>query len=278
MTGTTETITSRNIPHPIQREVRQRCGFGCVICGGIIYDYDHLVDWASAHTHVADEITLLCTRHHREKTNKLLPLADVLKHNADPYNLREGVSEPHIFHYSGDACEVVMGNNVFKTAGDVPDGATLIPLVIDDEIMLGFVFEAGQALLHMAVFDEFNRLILRIERNVMTYTSAAWDVELVGARLRIRERLRRFLIEIYFEPPNRIRVTRGRFLLNGVEVTVSEKRVLVTNTGIVYSGNRHQDVAVCMALGRYSFPVKPAWHFEALPRVSADATTAADSE
>ncbi len=34
------------IPLPIQREVRQRCGFGCVICGLPLYDYDHIIGWA----------------------------------------------------------------------------------------------------------------------------------------------------------------------------------------------------------------------------------------
>jgi len=38
-----EKPTCRNIPLPIQREVRQRCGFGCVICGTLLYEYDHIL-------------------------------------------------------------------------------------------------------------------------------------------------------------------------------------------------------------------------------------------
>ena len=70
---TDEKPSSRNIPLPIQRDVRRRCGFGCVLCGLPLYEYDHMLGWAQAQEHAANEITLLCDQHHREKTNGLLP-------------------------------------------------------------------------------------------------------------------------------------------------------------------------------------------------------------
>jgi len=48
----------------MQREVRQRCGFGFVICGIPIYHYDHIIDHAEVHEHTADKLTLLCPTHH----------------------------------------------------------------------------------------------------------------------------------------------------------------------------------------------------------------------
>jgi hypothetical protein len=90
--------TSRNIPLPVQREVRQRCGFGCVICGLPLYEYEHLLGWANVHRHLSEEITLLCDQHHKEKTNGLLPIEDVMEANRSPYNLRDGVSKPYDLH------------------------------------------------------------------------------------------------------------------------------------------------------------------------------------
>jgi hypothetical protein len=58
---------SRNIPFPIKRKIRQRCGFGCVICGLPLYEYEHLLGFAKVKRHVEKEITLLCDQHHREK-------------------------------------------------------------------------------------------------------------------------------------------------------------------------------------------------------------------
>jgi hypothetical protein len=74
------------IPYEIKREVRQRCGFGCVICGSPLYEYEHMEGWAVVHRHVAEEITLLCDKHHSERTKGLLPKEDVVKANNNPYN------------------------------------------------------------------------------------------------------------------------------------------------------------------------------------------------
>jgi hypothetical protein len=62
---------------------------------------------------VAEEITLLCDMHHREKTNGLLPLDHVVAANREPFNLRRGVSKPYNLHYSGTGCETIIGSNRF---------------------------------------------------------------------------------------------------------------------------------------------------------------------
>ena len=71
----------------IMREVRQRCGFGCVICGRPIYEYDHILGWAKVKRHVASEITLLCDNHHREKTAGFLPNERVIEADKAPFNI-----------------------------------------------------------------------------------------------------------------------------------------------------------------------------------------------
>ena len=43
------------VPELMKREVRQRCGFGCVICGMPLYTYEYMLDYANVHRHVADE-------------------------------------------------------------------------------------------------------------------------------------------------------------------------------------------------------------------------------
>ncbi|MEB6138331.1 hypothetical protein, partial [Klebsiella pneumoniae] len=74
-----------------------------------LYEYEHMEEWALVHRHVAEEITLLCNQHHREKTNGLLPKERVREANANPFNLRNGVSKPYDLHFSGVNAEVVIG-------------------------------------------------------------------------------------------------------------------------------------------------------------------------
>ncbi|GAH43227.1 unnamed protein product, partial [marine sediment metagenome] len=41
MSSTNQYGLSRYIPLEIKRAVRQKCGFGCVVCGSTIYQYHH---------------------------------------------------------------------------------------------------------------------------------------------------------------------------------------------------------------------------------------------
>src|SRR2546426_10590595 len=108
-----EAPSSRDIPRPVKRAVRQRCAFGCVVCGLPLYEYDHLSGWR--HGHHPSQITLLCDQHHKEKTNGLLPLEAAREANQHPYNRRQGVSKPYDLHYSGTDYEMVVGSNSFTT-------------------------------------------------------------------------------------------------------------------------------------------------------------------
>lgn len=246
--ATTETPSNRNIPLPIQREVRQRCGFGCVLCGLPLYEYEHMLGWAEVRRHVADELTLLCDQHHREKTSGLLPAGEVTRANAHPFNVREGTSKPYALHYSGSECEAIVGRNRFTTS-DGGDGTQIAPIVIDDFPLLAFVLQDGHLLLHLNLFDENNILVLRIVNNQLVYSTSPWDIRLVGRSLEIREGAGRFLIDISFEVPNRIVVRRGRFLRNGVEIVIRPDFALITNDGTLLSGLNVVNCAAGLLIG-----------------------------
>lgn len=184
----------------MQREIRQRCGFGCVICGLPLYEYDHIIGWAETKEHIANEITLLCDKHHREKTSKLLPNETVIKANKNPYNLKEGVSKPYDLHYSGSECETNIGSIIITTK-DEGYGTEIIPLSIDDIPIIGFIMSEGHLLLTLNLFDDHNNFILRVINNHLIYSISPWDIEFVGRNLIIREAKSNIFIDIKFEVP-----------------------------------------------------------------------------
>src|SRR5438045_2211669 len=116
----------------MKREVRQRCGFGCVFCGLPLYTYEHILGYANVKRHVADELTLLCDLHQRESTNKLLPREHIIRANEAPYNLRKGVSKPYTLHYDGPDCIVDIGKNVLSFR-DEGYGPKFVAFAIDEE-------------------------------------------------------------------------------------------------------------------------------------------------
>ena len=224
------------IPEPMKREVRQRCGFGCVICGLPLYTYEHMLGWTNVHRHVADELTLLCYQHQYERTHELLPIDDVERANLDPYNLREGVSKPYTLHFSGPNCIADIGKNVFSFRDDGSNPA-FVAFAIDEESIISFRLDNDHWLLNLNVYDKNDDLILLIVDNELIYSISPWDIELVGRNLIIREAQRKILVDILFEPPSKIKIQRGHFFHNGIEVEIKADCLYVVNNYLQFSFN-----------------------------------------
>ena len=270
---TEEACNSRNIPLPIQRKVRQRCGFGCVICGMPLYEYEHMKDWAQVYRHVTEEITLLCDQHHREKTGGLLPKEAVWEANRNPYNLREGVSKPYSLHFSGREAEIVIGGNRF-TCEDQGYGTIMVPLSVDDMPLIGFILGDGHLLLNLVIFNDFNKPALHIKNNQLFYSMSPWDIQLVGTTLTIREAHRKILVEIEFFPPNKIIIKRGRFLRNGVEVLIRPDNILITNNTCFISQCHAHNCNGGLILGPHDKPLRGFMAIDEIPRYLGNRTEA----
>ena len=200
-----------------------------------LYEYDHMLGWANVQRHAANEITLLCDQHHRERTAGLLPLDKVRDANADPFNLRSGVSKPYDLHFSGNVCEAYLGSNVFtfqRHGGSV----LAVPIGVDGTVLLGFVLEEDHLLLQLKLFDEMNNPVLVVSNNQLIYSMSPWDIRLVGKNLVIRDAPRKVLVDIAFDPPGRIIINRGRFLFNGVQILVAPESLLLVNNAAVLAG------------------------------------------
>lgn len=241
------------IPDQMKREVRQRCGFGCVICGLPLYTYEHILGYANVKRHIADELTLLCDQHQRESTNKLLPGEYVIHANKDPYNLRRAVSAPYTLHYDGPDCIVDIGTNVFSFR-DEGYGTEFVALAIDEDSLISFRLDSGHWLLNLNVFDKNKDLMLQISDNELTYSAALWDIELVGHNLIIREAQRKILADLLFGPPSRIKIQRGHLLHNGIEIEIKQDYLQVMNNGNKVVGNCTYGYTYAFLLGNMAKP------------------------
>jgi hypothetical protein len=224
----------RDIPAAIKRDVRRRCGFGCVICGRPLYEYDHILGFAATRRHVAAEIALLCDLHHKEKTNGLLPPSKLEAANAEPHNLRAGISTPYNFHYEGSHCHVALGSMRFDA--DVGGlGAALVPCTIDDVAPIWFAFQDGHYLLNLVWFDDNGDVVLEIVDNWLAYATKPWDITLTGRHLIVREASHRVLVDMTFEPPNTISINRAVFRRNGIELLITKDFLGVLNSKNAFS-------------------------------------------
>jgi len=124
---------TRDIPEPILRSVRQRCGFGCVVCGDPFIVYHHFdPPFPEAHEHRPEGITLLCQRCHDDETRHRLAPDYVRQHNANPYCLRAGHTRHCLVRSSistGRPLTFKIGSTTFETQ---------VVLMYEDEELISF--------------------------------------------------------------------------------------------------------------------------------------------
>lgn len=208
------------IPDPMAREVRQRCGFGCVICGNPIYQYDHIIDYSEVKGHTADNLTLLCYEHHGEKTKKLLPREQVISANKAPYNLRNGSSKPQLLHLNADTLEIKIGPTTFCSNLNisVPE---VYPIVIEDRAFVSFTEEDGHTFLSLVILSIDSKPLLVIRKNVLEIFPITWDIEYVANHLTIREGAGEIIFKMAIAPPNKVSIERATFIYKGYKLIVT---------------------------------------------------------
>jgi hypothetical protein len=207
------------IPDPMQRAIRQRCAFGCVYCGLPLYEYHHINGYKKEEGHITAEITLLCDKHHREEQAGLLPRADVIAADQDPFNKRVGVCKPYDLHYAGNSCGVAIGSNQFW--GSLHEnGIEFVAIRICEQPIISFAREDDHLLLNVTMFDRSNSPILRIVNNALEYSVSPWDIEFIGTNLIIRDASRVFFVDMTFDPPFGLVIDRGYLFFDGYELMI----------------------------------------------------------
>lgn len=195
------------IPAPIKREIRKRCGFGCVNCGSPFYDYEH---WNPPFEELNEEpsvdgITLCCPNCHRKK-GKLISMEEYKKNIRSPAAFKQG----HITTDwdKGFAPEIILGNVSCS-------GGTRI-LEIDNELMIGFhppETPNSPPRLVARFFGRDGKESFRIIDNECIGNPEAWDIESTGIesggwRWIIRNGLRNIDLHLELYPPHKIIVRK----------------------------------------------------------------------
>lgn len=210
-------------------------------------------EWAKVQRHVAEEITLLCDRHHTEKTKGLLPKEVVRESDKSPFNLQPNNRKPYHLHFSGKYAEIWLATSNFIIQKTDKDNF-MHAIVIDGEPILGFEIQDNTLLLNLKAYDESNELAVNIEKNQLIYSKLPWDIQFVGTTLTIRKAHREILLEIKFYPPSKISITNGRLVRNGVEVLINENEVNITNNQTIISGCEFTNFPASIAIGPGDWP------------------------
>lgn len=220
---------SRDIPADVKRQVRKACGFGCVMCGLSICDYEHVdPPYSEAKEHDPSAITLLCPQCHAKVTRGFLSKDTVKSAMMDPFCKRKGFANE--FFDLGKTHPSIIFAGVTLRNCPIPIEFRGIPLF---EIKEGE--EPGAPFRLSATFyNTRGEQSLKIVDNEWQVAGWNWDVEVTGGSIVIRDRPRHVSLQLKAAPPNGIIVERMDMYILGTRfIGNDEKLEIVRENGSV---------------------------------------------
>jgi hypothetical protein len=235
---------SRNIPAEVKRTIRQRSGFGCVICGFAICHYEHVdPEFLDAREHNADCMTLLCGRCNDKKRRGILSKEAVKRAMLNPKCLQEGFTFDTFD--VGTSLPTIQFSDSTWTANKA---FVLLRINGTDLVRFEPPEEEGSPFLLSAQFYNYKgKRIFWIERNEWFGDSSNWDIETIGQVITIRRAAREYELEIRNIPNERLIINKVNMLYKGYKIkgndregitilTPNGKELLAKNTNATGSG------------------------------------------
>ena len=208
---------SRDIPLGIKREIRQRCGFGCVVCGSAIYQYEHIDPvFVDAIKHEPSKMALLCGTCHDNVTKEIWSKEKIKRALASPKCLEKGFSFG-AFDIGYEHPQIVLGSTTIIDTYNLIEvfGESLLKIEPPEEIGSPFRISAS-------FYDQFGNKIFRIVQNEWQSYANNWDVEITGARITIRHAPKQIIFVLRVEPPNRLIFEKLNMFYRGGRISATE--------------------------------------------------------
>lgn len=223
---------ARAIPEGIKREVRQRCGFGCVICGIAFVQYEHVdPEYKDAYRHEADKIALLCPSCHARVTSRQWSKARVKLAMRSPRCLQDGFTRDY-FDFSDQFPALRFGGMLLRNCPTPIQvhGYPLFSIKPSEDPLMPFLFSGTFS-------DSEGEVSLRIVDNEWIVGADVWDLVVEGPRITIREALRKVHLVLRVDPPNELVVERLNMAVGDYRFEANSESL------IIYQGTH----------GRYEF-------------------------
>lgn len=208
----------RYIDADTKRIVRQRSGFGCVLCGLAFYQYHHVdPPFAEARLHEPEGITLLCGSCHDMVTRGAISPETVRRAMQNPRCLQEGYSFGSL-DMGPSFPPIEFAGNTFLSDGDF----TLIEVGDVDLVRLASPEQQGGPYrLSASFFDRNQQPTLTIEDNEWRASSGTWDVRVTGRDITIYRGPGQVALQLTNVPRERVIISNIDMSYAGYEISGS---------------------------------------------------------
>lgn len=214
-------LNGRNIPQPIQKQLRREANFGCALCGCPIIEYAHIIPYRNIQAYLPENIVALCPNHYTNFGRGEF---------SDSY-LRDAKNNPHNKTYIQDAF-FIDSQDIAVNVGKSKFINTSRILAVNDFDIISIKRENERyILLDINFFDKLNNLIAVVYENSWTAektASAVWEIVYKPHHLVIRNTSRNLFFESKIE--NEELFITANMYYNAIPLSI-------TNDGIWISEN-----------------------------------------
>lgn len=162
----------RYIPSKIRTQIRKDAGFGCVLCGCVLVDYEHIEpEFHEAQEHDPEKMTLLCVSCHGRVTRKLIAKKTIWNAKKKPKALQDGYVHDILF-VNTDEMEIRIGNSASKR--------TEVILTIYGKPIIWFeppIVKGEPSKLCAIFYDDNGKAISYVNRNQFIAFSSNQDIK-----------------------------------------------------------------------------------------------------
>ena len=216
---------TRGIPETVKRKIRKNSGFGCVICGNAICEYDHVdPEWFEAKSHNPSKMTLLCSNCHTKKTRGIYSIQKIKDAMKNPICKSKG--------FSFDTVDFGMSEPIIQL-GKLRFYNPLSLIMINNESIFSILppdseLKGAPYKLH-AIFNDNDRIeLVGIDDNIWYGNSLNWDIETKGSVIIVRKKLGEIILKIENIPRDRFIIHKLRMNYKGYLIDGDTKGLKIT--------------------------------------------------
>lgn len=206
---------SRYIDAPTERQVRQACGYGCVVCGDAIFQYEHIdPEFAEAREHDPACIAALCGACHDKVTRGFWSKDKVKQARQGPFCRQKGFSHTPLDISGKGGLVVKIGNTEFVNLQTIIeiDGESILSVDPPEE-------SNAPPRISAKFYDQNNKEVASIVQNVWRGSADAFDIEAKGGTFKIQSDERQVDLLIDLVPPNLFVIERINLAYNDARIS-----------------------------------------------------------
>ncbi|WP_145567278.1 HNH endonuclease, partial [Yersinia aleksiciae] len=217
---------SRYISECVKEKIRKDAGYGCVFCGALIIQYEHIEpEFSNAQIHDPEKMTLLCANCHFKVTKKLISKKAVWDAKSSPKAKQKGFVNDFIYH-DCDNTTIQIGSSKISMSNIVLEAYGKPLLWFEESKNKEEPFK-----LCCIFYDKESNPIAFINRNEFIGIVGSHDIKSVGTKIEIKNKVDGGILNLSCEGGDICKITSMSMNYIDLSIRLEKDGVILVEIG-----------------------------------------------